>query len=596
MTHLPRGSSLNGESFPQSPPNAFLRRIPSLLVAMSTAALLTCVDDATEPSLEPQLQSRAGGHQTSLLGEVEFNQIAAEVPAFAGFYYDDSTLVVLVNNSEARSAARLAVQNSFLQPGGALEDPGSIPQSWAVREVEFSFLQLRGWRDDALPALDSMTGVTFLDLDEVQNKVAVGVERSAQASKVRDALASLRIPSGAIHIEVTGPMVPLVSHESESSLTEGPEFHKTASSVAGPSPRSTGRTQLRGSVVRPVHGGFVIALKGGGRSPWTCTLGFNARAGLKKIFVTNSHCTNVRWKLDGTVAYQPAVAGDEYIVGNELKDPPATERCLVTKWYGPGYVDCRMADAASFEHTSDSSFEIGKIARTEWRSTGDSAGSIVIYADSPYFDIFSHVPHPWYGQGMEKMGMATGWTHGTVTRTCADRWQAKRRGRSEGRQRYKCQYLADAYSKRGDSGSPVFRWVWDGGVTLVGILWGGEDGRESWFSPFGGITSDLGSMRVLSETPPPPRPLRAYINGPDTVQVLEENTWRARVLGGTPPYSYEWSNLLEGTDATISGRLSVSGTLNLTVTDDNGDQKSTRLFVCVVTTRFGSRSECIRRQ
>lgn len=531
------------------------------LVAVSAAVLLTCDEAPTKPP-NPAQQSD-GVHQTTYSGEVEFEQIAATEPAFAGFYYDESTLVVLVNDSTARRAARLEVENGFANL--AVEDPVSVPQSFVVREVEYSFLQLRGWRDDALPALDSLPGVTFLDLDEAQNKVAVGVEQAPQIAAVRENLRSLRIPARAIHIEVTGPIAP-----------------------HGPSPTGPGLDETRITVpqritvqsrFRPIRGGFQIVTTSYDLDPiFSCTLGFNASLDGKDVFVTNSHCTDVRWATDGTHAYQNVKSSREHnFIAHERYDPPASERCRW--WFGivPIWSKCRRADAAAFDYEfQDVDFE-RRIARTEWRSVGDSSGSKVIDDNSPYFDVRWRDSYPSHGEWVNKVGMITGWTAGTVSRTCADVWQGGRPGRDEGRQRYKCQYLASFYNWSGDSGSPVFKW--NGiGATLTGIFWGGS----GWFSPLGGIEADLGSMDVIKERPPTPRPLSVAIVGPDTVQAGDTNTWQASVSGGTRPYSYEWSGLLEGTDSTITGALSQSGSLDLTVTDNAGDEVSTYLVICVL--------------
>jgi hypothetical protein len=92
---------------------------------------------------------------------------------------------------------------------------------------------------------------------------------------------------------------------------------------------------------------------------------------------------------------------------------------------------------------------------------------------------------------VDKVGSATGWTSGLVTRTCIDSAQ---QGTSVA---LICQYFANYGNAGGDSGSPVFQWSGSGtSVTLVGLHWGrSASGSDGVFSPIGGIEVELPRFR-----------------------------------------------------------------------------------------------------
>ena len=73
---------------------------------------------------------------------------------------------------------------------------------------------------------------------------------------------------------------------------------------------------------------------------------------------------------------------------------------------------------------------------------------------------------PWVGEAVNKVGVTTGWTTGTVQSTCVDV-----RGPGSSTHWLVCQTTADLGSRPGDSGSPVFS-IFDV-VYYGGLLWAG---------------------------------------------------------------------------------------------------------------------------
>jgi hypothetical protein len=128
-----------------------------------------------------------------------------------------------------------------------------------------------------------------------------------------------------------------------------------------------------------------------------------------------------------------------------------------------------------------------------------------------------------------------------------------------------CQVRTDGLSASGDSGSPVFRFVAGAGpnqVALYGMLFAGNPSGPTFvFSKWVDIVSALGSIET--HTPP----LTAWINGPSFVHPNSSSClWNGGASGGSGSYSYQWSGVLSGSGSSITGAVSQSGYLYLTVT------------------------------
>ena len=307
-----------------------------------------------------------------------------------------------------------------------------------------------------------------------------------------------------------------------------------------------------------------------------CTLGFNALRDGVAAFITASHCTEELWAADSTPFHQSVVRPADYI-GAELDDPEPVRTCHWGIFFN---FPCRHSDAALSEYADDVDFAVGTIARTTVRSASSSLdGSTTIDSSNPYFDIFWVDKYPSHGETVHKMGVTTGWTSGTVERTCVTIWIRRFEKKAM------CQYSASFRVDEGDSGSPVFKWSGGGAVTLTGVVskwtWTIIRLYSSWFSPLGGIEEELGQLDVRSPQPPPP--LSATISGPTIVEPGETETWWGSASGGTSPYSYEWSGVLSGTGSSITGEVwSTGSSLELTLTDADGNETWTNIIICVL--------------
>lgn len=78
-------------------------------------------------------------------------------------------------------------------------------------------------------------------------------------------------------------------------------------------------------------------------------------------------------------------------------------------------------------------------------------------------------------------------------------------------------------------------------------------------------------------------PYGVSISPPYAVMDYETNTWTASITAGSSvgPYTYSWSGVLSGSGSSVTGSISSSGNLNLTITDSHGLQTSTSQWICV---------------
>src|SRR6185369_9296662 len=251
------------------------------LLAAATVAVGSCSDDATlpsapsGPSTAPDLALAAA--QQGLSDDPV--ALARAVPGFGGFFVDDQgTPTVYLTNPGRRAAAEQALAPWFRErnrPAAALR----------VLPARFTWADLERWVAQASPEALAVPGAVFADADEAANRVHIGVEHAAAASRVRSVLARLGIPAAAAAVDVVPPI------------------HQVAT--------------LRTSV-RPVVAGVQINFPG-----FLCSLGFNAtRAGVAG-FVTASHCTTKQGGVENTPYWQPLQSSSPQ-VATEIADPAYT--------------------------------------------------------------------------------------------------------------------------------------------------------------------------------------------------------------------------------------------------------------------------------
>jgi hypothetical protein len=426
-----------------------------LATAAALATLAACADD---PAAGPTGATRAvavapvAAADTASLqapadgdlypGEQQFMEMAKEVPGYAGDWYDGGTRVVALTDQNSQDMALKILSTSAPAEQGRHAE-AKMGGGTRFVQADFDYLTLRDYRDRAADLVLSAEGATYLDLDERANRVVVGVEDESQRAEVEALFEKAGVPSKATEVVVTGKI------EDNTTLQQ---FH------------------------RPLEGGWQIQSANGA----ICTLGFMTRnpAGGAPAFVTASHCTSTLWGLDGTMFSQNV---NNLWVGREARDPAP----FVCPPPISSNIRCRNSDAALVQVNSGVTVAPGRIARTEFWSTGwGNLGSIDIDSLAPSLVITANQAYPSAGQWLDKVGRTTGWTSGQVVNTCLTVIKAPQRWAL-------CQYTADYYSQAMDSGAPVFVWHGDT-VTLAGLHWGNNNQqRRSFFSPTRGVQLDL---------------------------------------------------------------------------------------------------------
>jgi hypothetical protein len=434
--------------------------VPVLAVA-AVAFVGACAEaPVTQPSIDapdaPSLFATPANPQADLLNtfDARLAGIADEVPGFAGFYFADGALnVVMTASAQAGSAA--AVRSALGRELGALGiDLDAQPLRTQVGQYDFRELHTM---HTAATGLLSIPTVVFTDADEVRNQITIGVEDAATAATVASQIEMLGLPASAVNIVEMEPILPMQTLQQR---------------------------------VRPVAGGLQINFPG-----FLCTLGFNVRSPNRPNvhgFVTNSHCTSAQWQFNPanpTPYAQPSgvatcPAGDNCI-GYEAHDAPGT-----TGGACPAGRICRNSDAAGVRYLPGVENAFARIYRT----TG--FGSLTIDPTSPMFTIVAEAPtNLAVGDSVHKVGRTTGWSRGTVTASCANT--------NVGGTNFTtfCQDWVTAPTGSvagGDSGSGAWTPSPLGqlaNVRLNGILWGGSGSTIFVYSPM---------QRVRMDNPPPP--------------------------------------------------------------------------------------------
>jgi hypothetical protein len=381
------------------------------------------------PALPAAAQDRTPDH--------EFARVSrTEVPGFAGFYLqDDGTPVIRLTDPRQRGAAQRFVATQLVSARGGRQAAG-IARAPVFLDAEHDFATLVEWSEGLHPLLQRQD-VYLIDVDEKENRVAVGVADQTAVGAVRAEGARLGIPAGALHV---------FTQEAPQVRASVRDWHSN------------------------LRGGIQIAFGG-----YVCTYGFNAVRNGVQVFVTNSHCTTSYLASDGSTIYQNTNSAANAI-GYETAD-----RGLYACW-GAG-TSCRQADAAYIRHTSGRTIQQGRIARTAWASGGP--GGLTITGELDIVARYSGSTP--VGLELDKTGRTSGSTFGEVTNSCVTIGN------------FRCQDVSTVYSMGGDSGSPIH--VWQGGVNthLQGILWGGPGSNYNvtYSSRLSGIEADLGALTNL---------------------------------------------------------------------------------------------------
>ena len=444
-----------------------------------------------------------------------FAEISRAAPGAAGYYVDEAgNLVLLLRDQSEDGAARAALTQ--IKTEGRLLTPAARNRRIVVKAAQFSYGQLATWRDRLFDSVfTQLDGVSSLDLDERRNRVTIGLDPQLAADlrpRVLKTAAGLGVDTSAINFRERGNV------RYSSSTT-------TSAAVLGLTIQHAFDTIVGGIQIRSP------AAQGMGGNPGFCTVGFVALRNGVRTFVTATHCSSNWGAIDNTVMSQ---AGVGRRIGAEYIDP--------NKWSCGFYDYCRESDAAMYSIDDTVDALHGLIARTTYANNGylnGGVGSLVIDSLRPYFVVTvagQSLPSGWY---VNKMGITTGWTWGTVENTCVDHHN----GTWPGRYTTTCAYEADLREDPGDSGGPVFTLEGGDAVGLVGTIIG-SNGDYAVFSRYSRIVSEMGGtiQTVRGVNLSTPSNIGGSVSGEHPVV-----SWNA-VSGATHYYVYAQRYLFTGYD------------------------------------------------
>jgi hypothetical protein len=403
----------------------------TILMTLPTIALAQ-----PEPALTPTLDE-------------QYIALAEQTPGFGGLYLDPETgrTVVRLKDLGKAPEARKAVQ-AFLNGRGItpLLLPGTPRAGGTLQDLTFvkgdyDFRELAQWRRQIEET--ALEVITMSDVDEVKNRVFIGVLDEAAREQVAGSLEGLGIPAKAVVLKVIPPV--------EVDNLQG--------------------------FARPVRGGLQV------EAPGVCTLGFVALReypgqiydfGGPRYVITNSHCTSAFAVDSNDVIGQPNLANP---IGTEFSDPPFRNNSSDPLCPTSSFI-CRRSDAAMFElydNSSATSTFNGVATASGLTLTGTTfyAGKQQGYATN---------------QRVAKIGRTTGQTSGTITNTCVNVPIAGRI--------MVCQMYATYSVAGGDSGSPVWYTDLSGNRWILGIHWGRDNLQNRsifsvWTSVYEEIANDV---------------------------------------------------------------------------------------------------------
>lgn len=466
---------------------AFLTKGSTWVILFFAYAAVGCQGaDGVGPDVSAVTKAQSVLRENGRPSEERFAKMAANVPGFAGYYYDDAgDLVIAATSPSAEASARQAAQ-SVLRDLPPQHGQGNIH----FRVVQYTFAQLADWREKISRDLLGKGGLVSVDADEVRNRVTLGLDDVRLQPDLIAAIVQAGVPAAAVAFEQTYPTVV------EDSIGSVADFE------------SQPGTSLS-SYFEPAPGGIRISYRYLGLpadKEVMCTMGFSGKSlnpaarsarGDSTFFLTASHCSIEQFGIqsDTTDFYQPdaakAFSHNEYFLGQEKLDPNYFVCCV--DHYKTRYSDALLADAQETRH-----LYIARVAKPRWYTAGRTngqPGDTVVNQSDPYFYVTRQETSVPVGYVVDKVGFVSGWTRGTVNSTCVDRW-----GQPPG---YKvlCNTLAYYWSRNGDSGSPVFIEIGGNQISAVGIHWAGfgaDDGRQgsAVFSPLGTIQrgDELGTL------------------------------------------------------------------------------------------------------
>ncbi len=427
------------------------------LAVMTVGSTGCAVDPVAEPHQRniPQLASDVGaGESDDLSLDEELLLLGSRVPGFGGAYWDGNSIVVRLTDDGNPDTAAELVRERLVASGTELGFYRTAEITF--QSAAYLFSQLFEWRRAIEDA--GIAGLVSTDVDEVSNRVVVGVRSSYMVTQVNTLVASREWPAEAVEARV----------------------------VAAPIPESD---SLIGQVI-PTRNG-VLTTRGSTRN---CTIGANVQlvGQSGSYWITASHCTEKMLGLDTpsaqTVFSQPVPTFGPQIATTDFRDPAPSSSLTNC----PAGSVCRSSDAAALKYPVDTLWGGGIIALP-------GAGSVFpswVWVDSLFLDQTATPPS---GTLQLKVGQVSGLTGGSPLQTCITMFPDSASYQNiggvtiPGNLAFLCQNQANYSSVAGDSGGPVFRFS---STANPAIFFGIHHASGGYYSPLASLKKDLGSMKV----------------------------------------------------------------------------------------------------
>lgn len=379
-------------------------------------------------------------------GEEAFETIAAAVPEFAGYFVDSAgSVTVLLTNAAAASAAvdaaKLVLDDRVISTrSGARAVAAGVFRS---ATVTYSYRELARAREVVIPVA-LRNGATLIDLDERANRVVVGVPMNANSAALRRAIKAATLDERMITIESMNALVGLQGH------------------INAYSP--------------PLRGGLGMAWSLDGGTQISCTTGFTATVNGQRMIFTAGHCASPNGANYSRIMHQANFM--DPIFGVEAQDPypifPDDRRCVDSNFA------CFWSDAVAIGVEGGVTWQWASVAQL-LSGPIPYSGTALTTPDLTVTDELTTTPI--YGELVYHVGQASGWSAGTISRTCIDIL-------TDFHAHLYCQYEVAGTASTGDSGGPVFSWAGSSSIRLNGVLSTGN-GVDRWtFSDLVGIRKD----------------------------------------------------------------------------------------------------------
>lgn len=354
------------------------------------------------------------------------------------------------------------------------------------QSVTYEFSDLFEWRNKIREVAIKIKGLSFLDIDEVKNRIVISTENLGSDTIIIESLLDdLNIPVDAVIIEEKEKMD--ITLESMPTCDKLKGTEDVDLECGGGGAGSGGSSNL---TLQSQHSTFVGGRQIIGPRNNACTLGLNIAWGInnsQRGFVTASHCTDEMAKTD----YGYFNHGNTTL-GREEFDRESWDNIFGDSYCKNDY-KCRYSDVALIEYPTYmfQQAPVGVIA-------SPGLNSIILGSNSDLYGFYVYDTINWPSTYMDvhKVGSNTGLTTGNILKTCADAYATI----GDVNYMFICVVNADYDSAPGDSGAPVITnsnystgySIYDFEVMLAGFHLGGN--KSNNYAVFSSVYYTIGEI------------------------------------------------------------------------------------------------------